>query len=86
MWIWRLGADDPAWKRSRFSKNRDRLLGGGRSRQWIEQVDLTRPTVFVTHQVVVTALSQVIPGSGEIAAMQRGADRRLSIQGRLPTA
>lgn len=55
-------------------------------RQWIGQVDLTGPTVFVTHQIVVTALSQVFPGSGEIVAMQRGADGRLSAQGRLPTA
>ena len=55
-------------------------------RRWIGQLDLAKPTAFVTHQVVVTALSQVFPGSGEIVAMQRGADGRLSVQGRLPTA
>ncbi|MDP3242881.1 MAG: histidine phosphatase family protein [Reyranella sp.] len=55
-------------------------------RQWIGRLDLARPTVFVTHQVVVTALSQIFPGSGEIVAMQRGADGRLTVQGRLPTA
>lgn len=55
-------------------------------RQWIGELDLAKPTVFVTHQVVVTALSQVFPGSGEIVAMQRAADGRLSVQGRLPTA
>jgi phosphohistidine phosphatase SixA len=55
-------------------------------RQWIGQLDLARPTVFVTHQVVVTALSQIFPGSGEIVVMQRATDRRLSVQGRLPTA
>ena len=55
-------------------------------RQWIGQLDLARPTVFVTHQVVVTALSQIFPGSGEIVMMQRATDRRLSVQGRLPTA
>lgn len=55
-------------------------------RQWIGRLDLARPTVFVTHQVVVTALSQIFPGSGEIVAMQRGADGRFTVQGRLPTA
>lgn len=55
-------------------------------RRWIGQLDLAKPTVFVTHQVVVTALSQIFPGSGEILAMQRDADGRLSVQGRLPTA
>ena len=55
-------------------------------RQWIGRLDLARPTVFVTHQVVVTALSQIFPGSGEIVAMQRGADERFTVQGRLPTA
>lgn len=55
-------------------------------RQWVERLDLGKPTVFVTHQVVVTALSQIFPGSGEIVAMQRGADGRLSVQARLPTA
>ena len=55
-------------------------------RQWIGQLDLARPAVFVTHQVVVTALSQIFPGSGEIVGMQRAPDGRLSVQGRLPTA
>ena len=55
-------------------------------RQWIGQLELAKPVVFVTHQVVVTALSQIFPGSGEIVAMQRGADGRLSVQARLPTA
>ena len=58
----------------------------GALRQWIGDLDLKRPTVFVTHQVVVTALSQIFPGSGEIVAMQRGPDGRLSVQSRLPTA
>lgn len=55
-------------------------------RRWIGQLDLAKSTVFVTHQVVVTALSKVFPGNGEIVAMQRGADGRLAVQGRLPTA
>ncbi len=54
-------------------------------RQWIGQLGLARPTVFVTHQVVVTALSEIFPGSGEIVVMQRMSDGRLVVQGRLPT-
>jgi len=55
-------------------------------RPWINQIDLATPTVFVTHQVVATALSEIFPGSGEIVVMQRTADGRLVVQGRLPTA
>lgn len=55
-------------------------------RPWIDQIDLATPTVFVTHQVVVTALSEIFPGSGEIVVMQRTADGRLAVQGRLSTA
>jgi len=55
-------------------------------RQWIGQLDLAKPTVFVTHQVVVTAISQVFPGSGEIVVMQRMPGGQLAVQGRLPTA
>jgi len=55
-------------------------------RRWIGQLDLSTPTVFVTHQVVVTALSEIFPGSGEIVVMQRLSDGRLVVQGRLPTA
>ncbi|MFN4016636.1 MAG: histidine phosphatase family protein [Reyranella sp.] len=70
-----------------FFQDRSREAGQIEAlRQWIGKLDLANPTVFVTHQVVVTALSQVFPGSGEIVAMQRGADGRLTVQGRLPTA
>jgi broad specificity phosphatase PhoE len=55
-------------------------------RQWIGQLDLTKPTVCVTHQVVVTAISQIFPGSGEIVVMQRMPGGQLAVQGRLPTA
>lgn len=50
-------------------------------RQWIGQLDLTMPTVFVTHNVVITALSEIFPGSGEIVVMQRRTDGRLAVQG-----
>lgn len=55
-------------------------------RPWIAGLDLQGPTVFVTHQVVITALSDVFPGSGEIVAMRRDAGGRLTLQGRIATS
>lgn len=85
--LMRLGEVRPQPLLNSFFQDRSREAGQIEAlRQWISQLDLAKPSVFVTHQVVVTALSQVFPGSGEILAMQRGADGRLSVQGRLPTA
>jgi broad specificity phosphatase PhoE len=85
--LMKLGDVRPQPLLNSFFQDRSREAGQIEALQrWIGQLDLARPTVFVTHQVVVTALSQVFPGSGEIVAMQRGADGRLSVQGRLPTA
>ena len=55
-------------------------------RPWIAHLDLAAPTVFVTHQVVVTALSEVFPGSGEIVVMRREPGGRLVTRGRVPAA
>jgi len=85
--LMKLGAVRPQPLLNSFFQDRSREAAQIEAlRQWIGQLDLAKPTVFVTHQVVVTALSQVFPGSGEIVAMLRGADGRLSVQGRLPTA
>ena len=70
-----------------FFQDRSREAGQIEAlRRWIAELDLAKPTVFVTHQVVVTAISQVFPGSGEIVVMQRMPGGQLSVQGRLPTA
>lgn len=70
-----------------FFQDRSREAGQIETlRQWIAQLALANPTVFVTHQVVVTALSGVFPGSGEIVVMQRMPGGQLVVQGRLPTA
>jgi broad specificity phosphatase PhoE len=55
-------------------------------RAWIGRLQLDGPTLLVTHGVVISALSTVSPGSGEIVVMRRDADGRLSLQGRQPTA
>ena len=69
-----------------FAQDRDRAVQQtAMLRPWISRLDLITPTVMVTHQVVITALSEVSPGSGEIVFMRRQSDGRLSIAGRLPT-
>jgi len=85
--LMKLGEVRPQPLLNSFFQDRSREAGQIEAlRRWIGQLDLAKPTVFVTHQVVVTALSQVFPGSGEIVAIQRGAGGQLSVQGRLPTA
>lgn len=70
-----------------FFQDRSREAGQIEAlRRWIGQLELAKPTVFVTHQVVVTALSQIFPGSGEIVVMQRLPSGQLAVQGRVPTA
>jgi phosphohistidine phosphatase SixA len=70
-----------------FAQNRDRAVQQTAAlRPWIAQLELAGPTVMVTHQVVITALSEVFPGSGEIVVMRRQPDGRLAVAGRLPTA
>jgi broad specificity phosphatase PhoE len=55
-------------------------------RAWIIGLDLTRPTLLVTHQAVIAALVETSAGDGEIVVMRRDADGRLVVQGRQPTA
>jgi hypothetical protein len=43
-------------------------------RQWLLEQDLARPIVLVTHQVNITALTGVYPGSGELVILQRTAE------------
>jgi len=38
---------------------------------WLDQADLRRPMVLVTHQVNITALTGVVPAQGELLAAQR---------------
>lgn len=70
-----------------FFQDRSREAGQIEAlRRWIAQLELGKPTVFVTHQVVVTALSEIFPGSGEIVVMHRMPGGQLAVNGRLPTA
>jgi phosphohistidine phosphatase SixA len=54
-------------------------------RAWIGQLDLVQPTLLVTHQVVISGVTETSAGDGEIIVMRREADGRLTVQGRQPT-
>lgn len=49
----------------------------------IKAADLSTPLVLVTHQVNITALTGVFPGSGEIVVARRMPDGKLLVVGRL---
>jgi phosphohistidine phosphatase SixA len=83
----KLGNISPQPLLNSFAQDRDRAIQQTAAlRPWIGRLDLTGPTVMVTHQVVITKLSEVFPGSGEIVVMRREAGDRLTAVGRLPTA
>ncbi len=55
------------------------------TRKWIEKAPLTSPTVLVTHQVNIIALTGVSPSSGEIVFVKRGPDKKLAVVGTIKT-
>jgi len=63
---------------------RDREKGPVQTRELreaIARMDLSRPVVMVTHQVNITRLTDVFPGSGEIVVMRRMPDGSVEVLG-----
>ena len=54
-------------------------------KQWLEQAPLTQPTVLVTHQVNITALTGVYPSSGELVLIRRAEGGEISVIGTIET-
>jgi len=52
---------------------------------WLAGQALEKPVVLVTHQVNITALTGVFPGSGELVVIRRSADGEISVVGSLET-
>lgn len=52
-------------------------------RETVAAMDLARPVVMVTHQVVITGLADVFPASGEIVVMRRRNDGTTVVVGRI---
>lgn len=53
-------------------------------RDWLSEHREDETAVLVTHQVVVTALSDIFPRSGEIVVAKPLADGRVQVIGRIP--
>jgi phosphohistidine phosphatase SixA len=52
---------------------------------WLSKQDLSVPTVLVTHQVNITALTNAFPSSGEIILVKRTETGAFELAGRYPT-
>jgi phosphohistidine phosphatase SixA len=50
-------------------------------RNWINSQNLAKPTILVTHQVNITALTGVYPSSGEIVVVKRIRNSGLKLVG-----
>ena len=69
-----------------FFKNANRRnLQTDVTKSWITRAPLTIPTVLITHQVNITALTGYMPSSGEIVFVKRSPDGRLSTVGAIQT-
>jgi phosphohistidine phosphatase SixA len=53
-------------------------------RSWIARQDLQRPTILVTHQINISALTGSGAGEGDILILKRLNDLRLELVGRIP--
>lgn len=83
----KLGEVTPQPLLNSFAEDRSRSASQTASlRLWIGQQDLAQPTILVTHQVVISALSEASAGNGEIVVMRREPDGRLTLQGRQATS
>jgi broad specificity phosphatase PhoE len=54
-------------------------------RQWLAEKDLSAPLILVTHQVNITALTGIYPGSGELVIVKRDKGGKLSATLTIPT-
>lgn len=52
---------------------------------WLKTTDLSQATVLVTHQVVITSLTDYFPSSGEIVFVKRTPSNALRIVGTIDT-
>ena len=65
-----------------FNRKQKRTIA---TQRWIAKAPLTSPTVLVTHQVNITALTGISPSSGEVVFVKRGAKGQFSVIGTIKT-
>jgi phosphohistidine phosphatase SixA len=53
--------------------------------QWLDEQELDRPLVWVTHQVNITALTGVYPDSGELVVIHRSGTGDIQVIGTIET-
>ena len=53
--------------------------------EWLTQQDLNQPLVLVTHQVNITALTGILPSSGELVIVHRSKTGEISVVGTIET-
>lgn len=53
--------------------------------EWIKEQPLTVPTILVTHQVNISALTGIFPASGELVVLRRTTEGDLTIVGTIET-
>lgn len=54
-------------------------------RSWLRSQDLDEPTVLVTHQVNITALTGVYPASGEVVVIRPSSNGQMAVVGTIRT-
>jgi hypothetical protein len=81
-----LGTPRPLPPLNSFFKNFDRKEQQTEAlREWLVEQPLEIPLILVTHQVNITAFSNVSPASGEIVLMRRNDDGRFQVVGSIRT-
>ena len=64
-------------------ENREKQLAAFNS--WLSNADLSTPTVLVTHQVVISAVTDGFASSGEIVIVRRLSSAAVAVVGRIET-
>ncbi len=78
-----LGGIEPLPALNSFFQQGDEAAQNRALRLWLAKRDLSQPTVLVTHQVNITALTGAQPDSGEMVVVRRGAKGELEVVGTL---
>lgn len=82
----KLGGVTPQPLLNSFAQNRERATQQTAAlRSWLAALELSQPTALVTHQVVISALTETSTASGEIVVMRREPGGSFSVQARIAT-
>jgi len=68
-----------------FQRSQNRAPQLREFEQWLRIADLSIPTVLVTHQVFITAVTDYVPSSGEMVFVRRNASNDLRVVGTIDT-